>query len=309
MSKELPAKTLKLHTNAHAVRDRPTLKDGDERIFRNGLFCGLSSNTSNYSKMSNKVKPDLTRFSLDHVDHSKIFTNSKTDTDKTNNSTEMKSSEDMEQSRVPCEHTKVELTVKTSAILPKNNLQYYVSHEDRNIANLFLLLTSFLLIISLLSGNILAISFSMFIVIAILFVCVRLQQSINVLTSLENDCNLFEKAVPLSADVIIINKNYMSKHECLRSRYVQFLVSDSVINKPKAIQRDREPSRIPIKQLTRVMNKSRNVRKVIRTYQTYIAKNVPMSSRIHCYVNKCDFNQSSYFYARHHHQHDGLVCI
>lgn len=62
MSKKLPAVTLKLHTNAHIVlRDRPTLKDGDERTFRSRSFRDASS----------KVKPVITRFSLDHVDRKK----------------------------------------------------------------------------------------------------------------------------------------------------------------------------------------------------------------------------------------------
>jgi len=61
MLKKLYVKTLKLHaigvyTNAHADRDRPTLKDGDERTFRNGLFGDHLSNDSN----SNKFKPVLT---------------------------------------------------------------------------------------------------------------------------------------------------------------------------------------------------------------------------------------------------------
>lgn len=54
-------------------------------------------------------------------------------------------------------------------------------------------------------------------------VYVRIQQSMNnLLMSLENDCNLFEKAVQLSVDVNTINKDYMSK-QCLRSRFAKFL--------------------------------------------------------------------------------------
>lgn len=103
--------------------------------------------------------------------------------------------------------------------------------------------------------------------------------------SLENDCNLFEKAKQLSVDVNIIhNKSSLLREKC-RSRYAKFLTSElCVVHKPSAVLRrtDREPSRIPIKQLTRVMNKGRNVRKLIHKY---IAKNVPMSSKIHCYIN------------------------
>lgn len=106
-----------------------------------------------------------------------------------------------------------------------------------------------------------------------------------------SDCNLFEKAEKLSVDANVIdNKSSLSKEECIRSRYAKFLASECVIRPCAVPHRDREPSRIPIKQLTRVMNKSRKVRKVIRKY---IAKNVPMSSKIHCHINKCGFSHHS----------------
>ena len=38
MWNDLPVKTLNLHTNAHAVLDRPTLEDVNGRIFRSGSF-------------------------------------------------------------------------------------------------------------------------------------------------------------------------------------------------------------------------------------------------------------------------------
>ena len=53
MPKKLTPKSLNLHTNAHADRDRPILKDGDEREFRKGLFRDLRKSSSNDSK----VKP------------------------------------------------------------------------------------------------------------------------------------------------------------------------------------------------------------------------------------------------------------
>ena len=57
MSGELPAETLKTHTYAHAVLDRPTLKDVYERTFRKKkkTFQGMSS-ISNLSNLENNVK-------------------------------------------------------------------------------------------------------------------------------------------------------------------------------------------------------------------------------------------------------------
>ena len=133
MSKKLPAKTLKSHTNAHTVRDRPTLQDVYERTFRPGLFQGLS-NISNMSNMENKLKRVLTSSHQIDDDHSKNITNDNTnDSDKTNY-TKVKSSEDMECSKVSCEQIKVELrqalSLKTSAVLENSNLRYYVSHDN-----------------------------------------------------------------------------------------------------------------------------------------------------------------------------------
>ena len=49
-----------------------------------------------------------------------------------------------------------------------------------------------------------------------------------------------------------------------RSRYAKFINDRCVIHKPVHVLRDREPSRIPVKQLTRVMNKSRTIRRIVR---------------------------------------------
>ena len=48
-------KTLTSHTNAHAVRDRPSLKDG-ERQFRSGSFHELQDNSNESQTNSNEAK-------------------------------------------------------------------------------------------------------------------------------------------------------------------------------------------------------------------------------------------------------------
>ena len=53
-------KTLKSHTNAHAVRDRPSLKDG-ERQFGPGSFHELQDNSNETQTNSNEAKmPQIT---------------------------------------------------------------------------------------------------------------------------------------------------------------------------------------------------------------------------------------------------------
>ena len=195
--------------------------------------------------MSNKLKRVQTSSHQIDDDHSKNITNDNTnDSDKTNYA-EVKSSQDKECSK-SCEQIKVEqeVSLKTlTAILENNKLRYCISHEETKITNFFMLFTRFLLIVSslsLLNGNIFvillnkkAILFSMLVVASLILLVsllyVRIRQSMNnVLTSLENDCNLFEKAVQLSIDVNTINKNYMSK-QCLRSRYSKFLASEYAV--------------------------------------------------------------------------------
>ena len=52
-------KTLKLHTNAHAVRDRPSLKDG-ERQFRPGSFHELQDNNGWIHEFLKRVANSIT---------------------------------------------------------------------------------------------------------------------------------------------------------------------------------------------------------------------------------------------------------
>ena len=66
-------KTLKSHTNAHAIRDRPSLKDG-ERQFRPGSFQELQDNSNETQTNSNKAKnPSDNAEMMVHVDESFNF--------------------------------------------------------------------------------------------------------------------------------------------------------------------------------------------------------------------------------------------
>ena len=67
-------KTLKSHTKAHAVRDRPSLKDG-ERQFRPGSFHELQDNSKMKNKQTQmKLKmPQITLKMMVHVDESLNF--------------------------------------------------------------------------------------------------------------------------------------------------------------------------------------------------------------------------------------------
>ena len=78
----------------------------------------------------------------------------------------------------------------------------------------------------------------------------------------------------------------------LRSRYDWFISSKYVaVSRLKVHRRFCEPSRIPVKQLERSLNKSRRKRRLLRIY---VKKNMPSSSRIHQFTKK---------YALYHNKH------
>ena len=318
MWSELLVKTLNLHPNAHAVLDRPTRKDVNERIFRSGLFQGPCStdstnSTDSMNNIDNEFKPDLT--SSNHIVDDQNSTNDNTNDDDKTNYTEMNLSRHEESRKVAntgiYEESKQEKNKKhPSAILENNvfNLQFFGLKADK-ISKLFLVCALFIIsllcllnigefsilcndeLISFLSLYYIVFSLSVVIVILLTYMYFILRQSIeNIVISLENDCNLFEKSVLLSSDLYYDNKSYLSK-QSPRSRYANYCITfERTIHKPRYVaRRDREPSRIPTKQLTRVMNKNRNIRKFVRQY---IARNVPASSRIHCFIAKCGFNHS-----------------
>ena len=98
------------------------------------------------------------------------------------------------------------------------------------------------------------------------------------------ECNVFEKAAQLSV-IVYDNKLKNSNDEAFsvntvcncRSRYDKFFY----FNRPRI--RDHEPSRIPKKRITRILKKSRKVRRLLRTY---IRKSIPKSTRMHLFTNK-----------------------
>ena len=104
-----------------------------------------------------------------------------------------------------------------------------------------------------------------------------------------DECNVFEKAAQLSV-IVYDNKLNDSNDEAFsintvcncRSRYDNFVY----FNRPRTHGirvRVRKPSRIPKKRSTRILKKSRKVR---RLFRSYIRKTIPKSSRMHLFTNK-----------------------
>ena len=108
------------------------------------------------------------------------------------------------------------------------------------------------------------------------FAILSTQANMNILP----DCNVFNKgeelSVVLNNDVIKNNYIYVSTKNH-RSRYDKFVVGHSCIH-----VRDREPSRIPVKKIKCILNKSRKIRCLLRSY---IRRQVPQSSHMHSYIS------------------------
>ena len=94
---------------------------------------------------------------------------------------------------------------------------------------------------------------------------------------MQNILNIYETneldiKVKFIADV---DPEILTTKEC-RSRYDKLIEVD--VNKRHVGRRDREPSRIPAKKISRFLRKNKKIRKQVRKH---IKRNVPKSSRIH----------------------------
>ena len=94
-----------------------------------------------------------------------------------------------------------------------------------------------------------------------------------------NDCNIFQNAEQLSP--LVQAEGSINDP---RSRFEQFIYFKGVKRRHKIV--DREPSRIPVKQLPRAFGKSRKICEPVRNY---IRKNVPKSCKIHLFTSKGAF--------------------
>ena len=82
-----------------------------------------------------------------------------------------------------------------------------------------------------------------------------------------------EILLSLQLSVRIYRDNIESLNES-RSRYARFVHYELVGCKHRVVPRDREPTRVPVKRLARLLHKSRNIGKMVRQY---IVRNIPIS--------------------------------
>jgi len=270
------SKKPKLHTNTHAVRVRLTQKGRKKRNFRT---------ESTYRELKSKI--DIQRY----TNETQRYTN---DTLICSNAVQTKSNYVLMNSygNLKTRNTRCTSTNNNTNSQFHSELDplYSIKPLRRSIArNWPNYLTISLLLIYLLECYSLN-SFSQIVLLLYTVIAECLVNLFHVVMQfndffdcLANEC-LLEKAEDLSTCLYVSN---ITNRGDLRSRYSKFIASKGRLHQTRtAIPRDREPSRIPVNKLTRIMNKSRIIRREVRKY---IAKHVPRSSKIHCYVNKCNF--------------------
>ena len=116
---------------------------------------------------------------------------------------------------------------------------------------------------------------------------VNLMSSAKAAVNSFDECNVFEKAAQFLV-IVCDNKLNNNKDEAFSINKSVTVDLDKFVyfNRPltHGIRvRDREPSRIPKKRITRILKKSRKVRRLLRTY---IRKSIPKASRMHLFTNK-----------------------
>lgn len=94
---------------------------------------------------------------------------------------------------------------------------------------------------------------------------------------------------PESTFTSILGKDKTITIKDSRSRYAKFIHRHCVKSSCHTVRRDREPSRIPVKRPTCVLQKSRKIRRLVKKH---IIKNVPRSSGIHIYITCRSFRRT-----------------
>ena len=94
-----------------------------------------------------------------------------------------------------------------------------------------------------------------------------------------------------------LNKESINPSSSFRSRHDKFLASQlagvkSRTQKNHRRAREREPSRLPLKQLSGVLKKTRKLRQLVRKV---ISKNFPKSSSIHMYTSVAAFQRMNMY--------------
>lgn len=285
--------TLKPLTYAHAVRGRPTLKDVIERMFWPGSVRELrESYIENKCALNEQIYEN---YDMNYTDMNCFETKYQTRQAQNCESLQEKKVGEHKVSTDAFESQKDSLLSRMHLIKILKKKVNFLS-ICIIMAVCFLQLLNFCVFRAVMLFHIqLFVSFGIILtnVVSILYHawCSVLCLDEPILNAF-NNCNLFEKGAQLSVVVDVDNEESINDLQ-LRSRYAKFVYCKCVGGRPK---RDREPSRIPVKQLSRALHKSRSFRKLVRKY---IKKNVPKSSAMHLFTKLSLLNRKlDYLYVR-----------
>ena len=251
-------------TTAHANRGRPTLKD-DER-FRNGLVRDLKINANINAKMNAK----LTKLNLITMLYKNCLNMSVNCSNPVNRSTKnMLVVEVNLQGTGTIKHPVVILLTEEARYM--NTVWKYIKLKCIEVT--VLLVIFFFACIIYRDVNVMQNKLDViqqFIISSSVYLFCIVHAQSNVLPDKTESM--------LSVQVIAdIDSETLTAQEC-RSRYAKFYILSETRDNCHVGRRDREPSRILAKKLSRLLNKNRKLRKLVRNH---IKLNVPRSSRIH----------------------------
>ena len=293
----LVSSTLKPLTNAHTVRGRPTLKDVER--FRNGsnLLRGrehfIVKLIVNQSKLiSNKllsIYNSETTTPESYVDYGSTK----------DHIVECQHSFSEEQRRFTSEGT-----IRTTPYKPCDSESKVTFPMNISMVNIILLLV-FCLLINMngyFTTGLMMITILLlisYILIVHYFVPSFDVYCETIVNSSLSDCNVLDKANDLTVhaynDIIVtinITKNTRSRY----SKYVYYNYRHVKLSTHGSVfKRDREPSRIPVRTLRQLNNKSRKLRQFV--YRR-IRSNVPKSSKIHSYITHSKGKKYGQCYAK-----------
>lgn len=290
-------KTLNLHTNAHAIRGRPTSKDVQsvQRNFRNGpvhesVYSSHSKVLTSSYELTNSTNITENFNRLDKTTTTDLKTDCMYAESKKSDAPEVKN---LKKPTTLQDHSMVN---KKAAILNKSSqvtrLQFIFLNQYFKIfiavSTVWILMFVFMLFIIYENGfSKVFIIFFVTIQVITLIVLLCTWTALYILHSFSeclDECHILEKTNNFCY-VNICNDAVVSiKVQKCRSRYAKYLYYNCsrVVCECHGNKRDREPSRIPQKKLRSLSQKNRNIQRYVwhRVFKT-----VPKSSQVHSYIS------------------------
>ena len=281
-------KTLKSHTNAHAVRDRPSLKDG-ERQFRPRSFHELQDNSNETQTNSNEAKnaSDNAEMMV-HVDESLNFHTSRN----SYVNLSQDSCDKIEKANWACISSESDAS---STVVYKFRTKQAKASLIYIVIFCMLIYCSFIYnvispgaVISILTVGLHVGRMFMAVSCVVLFVqhYSLSTESTEKGKTVEKEFNILKEVRKDFGSTAPSDISFVKEHLSRNAKHIYFLrVSNAQITHVNRTRPNREPGRITKRQLPHVFSKSRKERKRARSH---FIKNLPKTSKL-CRITRCSF--------------------